>query len=93
MLIVEFCTCVCLGWKGYMPRLRELNDGSFIIRTGFVKDDEEFYGTWQVHGMGVDFLNARGIYNDGDEVSIETFIEMRDARLVWSETGGVRRRF
>lgn len=74
-----------------MPKVRQKNDGGYIIKTfkGDMDDfDDGFHGTWQLHGMGETYLEMRRLLYDGASLTVEEFLDLAAYRLIWSESGG-----
>jgi hypothetical protein len=71
-----------------MARLHERKDGTYyvIVYCGIDRStDKDIYGTWQLSGRGIDFLNQHNIYFDGNFISTALFQDLKSNRMVWNE--------
>jgi hypothetical protein len=71
-----------------MAKLRERKDGSYYVVVFCGTDhslDKDLFGTWQLSGRGIDFLNQHNIYHDGDFIPTALFRDLKSNRMVWNE--------
>jgi hypothetical protein len=71
-----------------MAKLRERSDGSYYVVAYCGTDhstDMDRYGTWQLTGRGIDFLNQHNICHDGDFIPTSMFRDLKSNRMVWSD--------